>query len=89
MDFLKIIVTYLQAALIIYDVGIMSSDDKALAAATWRRFFAIQEQPDGPQIELLVKYIRQTMAMLDEIPTQDLYGGRLIKWLSLDSVNSC
>lgn len=44
--------------------------------------------PNPQRIELLVKYVRQTMAMLDQISQEDLRKGRMIKWLNLDYVNA-
>ena len=70
-----------------YDCAFLMNDDKEMAAALWRRFF-IDEPFDGPRLELLLKYVRLTMAKLDDMPTEDLVYGKRIKWLTLDSVNA-
>lgn len=69
----------------VYDHGIVG-DDKDLASALWRRFFLLGK-PDGPRLELLVKYVRQTVVMLDEMPLNELIEKSRIKWLKLDDVN--
>ena len=58
-----------------------------LANSLWRRFF-LSGKPDAPKIELLVKYVRQTMQMLDEIPLADLIEKQRVTWLSLEAVNA-
>ena len=73
--------------MLFYDCAFLSNDDKDLAAVLWRRFYLEEPELDGPRLELLVKYVRKTMAMLDEIPTDNLINGK-IKWLTLDSVNA-
>ena len=70
----------------VYDYGALG-DDKELANALWRRFF-LMGRPDGPRLELLVKYVRQNLAMLDEVPMSDILGGKAVKWISLDTVNA-
>lgn len=60
-----------QAALIIYDLGILG-DDKELANSLWRRFFLLADRPDPTKIELLVRYVRQTMAALDRVSLDTL-----------------
>ena len=77
---------FFQAALLVYDRGIIDNDME-LSNALWRRFF-LCGTPDPQRIELLVKYVRQTMAMLDQISQEDLRKGRTIKWLNLDYVNA-
>ena len=72
--------------MIFYDRGLLNSD-MDLATSLWRRFFHASETINGPQLELLVKYVRQSMQMLDHIPTSDLMKGRQIKWLTLEDVN--
>ena len=62
-------------------------NDQELASAVWRRFF-LMNQPDGPRIELLVKYVRHCMNMLDDIPNEHYYIGRRIDWPSLDEINA-
>jgi len=75
-----------QAALLVYDRGIID-DDIELSNALWRRFF-LCGTPDPQRIELLVKYVRQTMSMLDQVSQEDLRTGKKIKWLNLDYVNA-
>ena len=77
---------FLKASMLIYDCGIMGNDQE-LASALWRRFF-LMNQPDGPRIELLVKYVRHCMNMLDDIPNEHYYIGRRIDWPSLDEINA-
>lgn len=64
----------------------VANDDMQLATVLWRRFFNLQP-PDGPRLELLLKYVRQTMAMLDEIPNEHLMQGKRITWLKLEEIN--
>ncbi|EAT36901.1 AAEL011048-PA [Aedes aegypti] len=70
-----------QAALISYDEGV-SFDDKALASALWRRFFS-GHCKDYEQLELLVKYVRKQIAMLDGTSRYDFAIKPKIKWLPL------
>lgn len=70
-----------QAALISYDEGI-SFDDKALASALWKRFFS-GHCKDYEKLELLVKYVRKQVAMLDETSRYDFAIKPKIKWLPL------
>lgn len=78
-----------QTALVVYDVGALG-DDMALANAVWKRFFLANEDADPQKIELLVKYIRKTMAHLDSIPTHDLYTGDIqqskVNWFNIEKV---
>jgi len=78
-----------QTALVVYDVGALG-DDMALANAVWKRFFLANEDADPQKIELLVKYIRKTMAHLDSISTHDLFTGEIqqpkIDWFSIEKV---
>ncbi|XP_055626311.1 ubiquinol-cytochrome-c reductase complex assembly factor 1 [Toxorhynchites rutilus septentrionalis] len=70
-----------QAALLSYDEGI-SFDDKALAAALWRRFFCCKCD-DYEKLELLVQYVRKQMAMLDATSRYDFAIKPKVKWLPL------
>lgn len=70
-----------QAALISYDEGI-SFDDKALAAALWRRFFS-GKCDDYEKLELLVKYVRKQMSMLDQLSRYDFAIKPKVQWLPL------
>ena len=52
-----------KAALIGYDEGLLSGDDKVLAGMIWRRIF--QRQFTKPvHIEALVKYIREQVSYM-------------------------
>ncbi|XP_058463283.1 ubiquinol-cytochrome-c reductase complex assembly factor 1 [Malaya genurostris] len=70
-----------QAALLTYDEGI-NSEDKILAAALWRRFLSGKCE-DYEMLELLVKYVRKQMAMLDNISRYDFAIKPKVKWLPL------
>uniref|UniRef100_A0A1Q3FH90 Putative ubiquinol cytochrome c reductase assembly protein cbp3 n=1 Tax=Culex tarsalis TaxID=7177 RepID=A0A1Q3FH90_CULTA len=70
-----------QAALISYDEGI-SFDDKALAAALWRRFFS-GKCDDYEKLELLVKYVRKQTFMLDQLSRYDFAIKPKIQWVPL------
>ncbi|XP_058836038.1 ubiquinol-cytochrome-c reductase complex assembly factor 1 [Topomyia yanbarensis] len=70
-----------QAALLTYDEGI-NGDDKVLAAALWRRFLS-SKCDDYEMLELLVKYVRKQMAMLDEKSRYDFAIKPKVKWLPL------
>lgn len=70
-----------QASLISYDEG-LSFDDKALASALWRRFFEA-ECDDFVKLEALVKYVRRTSQMLDNLDRQQLVSNPKIEWLPL------
>jgi len=76
-----------QAALMMYDCALLNNDDKEIAAALWRRFF-LEESLDPPRLELLLKYVRLNMVMLDNISLEDLLVGKGIKWVSLDTANT-
>lgn len=67
-----------QAALIIYDEGLMS-DDKILANALWRRFFNMKCD-DFTKLEKLVKYVRKTTMQLDNMTRQQLISKPQIVW---------
>lgn len=70
-----------QAALISYDEGVCF-DDKALAAALWRRFFS-GHCDDYEKLELLVKYVRKQMSMLDQLSRYDFAIKPKVQWLPL------
>ncbi|XP_061395569.1 ubiquinol-cytochrome-c reductase complex assembly factor 1-like [Musca vetustissima] len=74
-----------QAALIAYDEGIMS-EDRVLAAALWRRFFALNCD-DYEKIERLVKYVRRQVVMLDNLPRQDFLIKPKIPWQDLNKIH--
>ena len=71
-----------QATLINYDEG-MSSDDKYLANALWRRFFDMKCE-DFTQLEKLVKYVRKSTKMLDSLNRDDLLQKPKIEWPKLN-----
>ena len=73
---------FFKAALLIYDLGILGND-KELANAVWRRFF-LRDEPDFEKIEILVKYIRRNMALLDSISLEDLILNSTVKWHKLE-----
>ena len=57
--------------------------DVDMANSIWRRFFLGKEDPDVEKIELLVKYVRKTVASLDQIKIEDLYSmepGSALSW---------
>ena len=79
-----------QTALIVYDIGALG-DDMALANAVWKRFFLADDDADPQKIELLVKYVRKTLAYLDTVNHNDLFEAKLhqdtnLKWFSIDQV---
>lgn len=87
-----------QAALFIYDEGLVG-DDKDLANALWRRFFLSQLEedllllgddvkdedflPDPEKIEKLVSYVRRTIKMLEDADTHLLFEKHCVDWLPL------
>jgi len=77
-------------AMIIYDLGLAGSDID-LANSVWRRFFLGIENPDVEKIELLVKYIRKTVASMDRIKLEDLFlmePDSAIKWPDVNKLES-
>merc|ERR1712122_338715 len=67
---------------VVWDLGLAGSDID-LANSIWRRFFLGKEDPDVEKIELLVKYVRKTVASLDQIKIEDLYSmepGSALSW---------
>lgn len=70
-----------QASLISYDEG-LSFDDKVLASALWRRFFESQCD-DFTKLEMLVRYVRRTAQMFDNISREQLLTNPKINWLPL------
>lgn len=71
-----------QATLISYDEGLWY-DDKALAGAIWRRFFE-GECSDFTKLEKLLKYVRRTAKMLDEMNRNQLLNDPKVNWLKLN-----
>ena len=76
--------------MILYDYGTLV-DDAALASALWKRFFLADEETDPKKIELLVKYVRKTLAHLDNINFDDITRGDTkqdhVSWIRLDKLS--
>jgi len=81
---IEILSEQFQAALIAYDEGLMS-DDRVLAGALWRRFFEMNSE-DYQKIEILVKYVRMQVEMLDKLKRDDILLKPKIPWLEIDKV---
>ncbi|BES92268.1 Ubiquinol-cytochrome C chaperone [Nesidiocoris tenuis] len=71
-----------QAALVLYDEGLLSSD-KVLACALWRRFFN-RNCSSAHQLELMVLYVRHTIRVLDSIELEDLVNDKRINWIPIE-----
>jgi hypothetical protein len=72
-------------AMLIYDLGLAGSDVD-LANSLWRRFFLGEDNPNVEKIEILVKYVRKTVASLDQLKLEDLYlmePGSKLNWPNL------
>jgi cytochrome b pre-mRNA-processing protein 3 len=69
-----------QAALFLYDEGILG-DDVRLANAVWRRLFESRLLEDPGQLEAVVAYVRKTVRALDSVPFDELVRNRKFKWL--------
>lgn len=72
-------------AIAIYDLGLIKSDVD-LANSLWRRFFLMTENVDVEKLELLVAYVRKTVAFLDQHPLDSFLKaepGLEIKWPDL------
>lgn len=78
-----------QAALFVYDEGLVGGD-KELANALWRRFFlSMQEDeeqkvPDMEKLALLVDYVRRTMEYLDNTDAVTLLIKAQVEWKDLN-----
>ncbi|XP_053955366.1 ubiquinol-cytochrome-c reductase complex assembly factor 1 [Anastrepha ludens] len=81
---IEILSEQFQAALIAYDEGIMS-DDRVLAGALWRRFFAMNCD-DIIKIERLVKYVRDQVVLLDQLQRENFLQKPKIIWSNLDKI---
>ncbi|KAF5270329.1 hypothetical protein FQR65_LT05517 [Abscondita terminalis] len=68
----------LNAALIAYDEGLQSSD-VILASALWRRVYQ-QKNVDPEHLDILVKYIRRQMKILDSLTHLELFRNVAIRW---------
>ncbi|XP_014241906.1 ubiquinol-cytochrome-c reductase complex assembly factor 1 [Cimex lectularius] len=69
-----------QAALVSYDEGLLG-EDRVLANALWRRFFD-RSCDNVVLLEAMVKYVRQTMFLLDRMNIEDLLFKRNIRWVT-------
>ena len=68
--------------MLMYDLG-LAGTDVDLANSIWRIFFLGKDDPDMEKIELLVKYVRKTVASLDHIKIEDLFlmePGTALSW---------
>jgi len=78
-----------QTALVLYDFGSVS-DDAHLGNAIWKRFFLADEDTDPKKVELLVKYVRKTLAHLDNANLEDIARGDVeqegLDWFDLEKV---
>jgi len=74
-----------QAALFVYDEGLLG-DDIQLANALWRRFFlSMNEDEEGQladpeKLEILVNYVRRVANYLDQMDSVDLIVSNKINW---------
>jgi len=74
-----------QAALFVYDEGLLGNDLQ-LANALWRRFFlSMQEDeegqiPDPEKLEILVNYVRRVSHYLDQLDSVDIIVKNTINW---------
>lgn len=78
-----------QAALFVYDEGLVGGD-KELANALWRRFFLSMRDdeedqvPDMNEVALLVDYVRRTMEKLDNTDAVTLLIKAQVEWPDLN-----
>lgn len=75
-----------QYFLIAYDEGLMSND-RQFASALWSRVFD-QNCDDFGKIELMVKYIRANVKLLDAVDDDELIHKRNFKWIDLEACKS-
>ena len=71
------------AALFIYDEGVLG-DDIALANAIWRRLLMCRPDPDAEKLEMLVRYVRRTLSLLDNLPLNKIVVENDFKWVPLN-----
>ncbi|KRT80705.1 hypothetical protein AMK59_5879, partial [Oryctes borbonicus] len=69
-----------QASLIAYDEG-LQSDDVVLAGAIWRRMYQ-QGEVEPENLDMLIKYIRKHIKVLDNISRQQLFSEKSVSWES-------
>ncbi|KAF5280054.1 hypothetical protein FQA39_LY18169 [Lamprigera yunnana] len=72
-----------RAVMVAYDEGLQSSD-AVLAGALWRRLYQ-QESVDLEHLDMLVKYVRRQVKMLDALTYQELFEQPSIKWEPLNN----
>ncbi|XP_011865138.1 PREDICTED: ubiquinol-cytochrome-c reductase complex assembly factor 1 isoform X2 [Vollenhovia emeryi] len=72
------------AAMIGYDEGI-SSDDKTLAAALWRRFFQL-EGNNPEHLETLVVYVRKQICLFDNLPDHEIIRRPVLKLIDIKTL---
>uniref|UniRef100_A0A0A9Z740 Ubiquinol-cytochrome c reductase complex chaperone CBP3 n=1 Tax=Lygus hesperus TaxID=30085 RepID=A0A0A9Z740_LYGHE len=73
-----------QAALVLYDEGLLSND-KILASALWRRFYN-QDCKSAHHLEAMIHYVRHSMQMLDSTELEDLIDGKKLHWIHIEKV---
>lgn len=61
------------------------SDDRVLAGALWRRFFAMNCD-DIIKIERLVRYVREQTVLLDQLQREDFLQKPKIAWADLEKI---
>ncbi|CAK1598821.1 unnamed protein product [Parnassius mnemosyne] len=71
-----------QAALVAYDEGL--SEDRIMASAVWRRFYALSDEVKAENIESVVHFIRHQVSELDKISSKDLKWKPNFTWLSIN-----
>lgn len=77
-----------QTALLLYDVGVIGSD-KDLANALWKRVYNAQDNVDPEKLEMMVKYVRKTLVLLDDMNVNDLYyygKNHILEWPDVATV---
>lgn len=73
-----------RAALFGYDEGFLR-EDRHLAAAIWRHFFAM-DCDDPQRIELLVYYVRKQIENLESQDSHRLMDEGIVEWLAISDV---
>ncbi|KAK9505677.1 hypothetical protein O3M35_009672 [Rhynocoris fuscipes] len=74
-----------QAALVNYDEGLLSNDT-VLAGAIWRRFLMRSQSCSAQDLEVMVKYIRKSMLLLDQWNIEVFLKEKTIKWTPLKDI---
>ncbi|XP_055339723.1 ubiquinol-cytochrome-c reductase complex assembly factor 1-like [Paramacrobiotus metropolitanus] len=83
---IKILAEQFRANLFAYDEGLLY-DDKVLAGALWRNFFAMQCE-DPRKIELLVHYVRKQIDNLECQDRHTILANGIVKWIPINEVKS-